>query len=490
MRAATSVDRLVDAALDAERQAVAGRVDRVDRARGSSPSRIAHDVQDRPEHFARRAAAESSISISVGATKVPCAHAGRQRQREDRARRGARHCATCASSCARASSSITGPTSVARRRGSPMRSSSIAPRSIGSDAIGDVVLQAQHAQRRAALARAVERRREHVGHHLLGQRGAVDDHRVLAAGLGDRAPDRRARGASARSMSRATSVEPVNSTPAMRGSATSAAPTVSPRPGSNCSAAGGTPARCKRRTAAAAISGVCSAGFASTGLPAASAALTWPDEDRERKIPRRDAGDRPARRRARAARAAPAPRSSGRNRRPRALRPAHWAASCPPRAPPAASARARFALEQIGGALEARRARSAAAARDQAAPSRRRHARPRARRPPRRLPRPCRRRRGGRRIDDRRRARAARRGGASASIGAAMTGAAGAPISASSSRSDRSSAKSRPREFRRSGIQRDGQRNARMRRAAGRARARDRIGDEVGDGDRRDRRCG
>ncbi len=77
-------------------------------------------------------------------------------------------------------------------------------------------------------------------------------------------------------MSRATSVEPVKMTPATRGSATSAAPTVSPRPGSSCSAAGGTPARCRMRTAAAAISGVCSAGFASTGLPAASAAPTSP----------------------------------------------------------------------------------------------------------------------------------------------------------------------------------------------------------------------
>ena len=36
------------------------------------------------------------------------------------------------------------------------------------------------------------------------------------------------------------------------------------------------PASCRRRTACAAISGVSSAGLASTGLPAASAAATWP----------------------------------------------------------------------------------------------------------------------------------------------------------------------------------------------------------------------
>ena len=52
-------------------------------------------------------------------------------------------------------------------------------------AVGDVVLQAQHAQRRAALARAVERGRQRIRDDLFGQRGAVDDHRVLAAGLGN-----------------------------------------------------------------------------------------------------------------------------------------------------------------------------------------------------------------------------------------------------------------------------------------------------------------
>ena len=67
-----------------------------------------------------------------------------------------------------ASPSITGPTSVASRRGSPTRSSSIAPRSIVEHAIGDVLLHAQDAQRRAALAGAVERGGERVGDDLLG----------------------------------------------------------------------------------------------------------------------------------------------------------------------------------------------------------------------------------------------------------------------------------------------------------------------------------
>ena len=82
--------------------------------------------------------------------------------------------------------------------------------------------------------------------------------------------------ASARLISRATSVEPVKATPATRGSATSAAPTL-PSPGTRCSA--------DRRDAGrmhqagpprAAISGVCSAGLATTQLPATSAAAIWP----------------------------------------------------------------------------------------------------------------------------------------------------------------------------------------------------------------------
>ena len=38
------------------------------------------------------------------------------------------------------------------------------------------------------------------------------------------------------------------------------------------------PASCSSRTASAAISGVCSAGLATTALPAISAAVTWPEK--------------------------------------------------------------------------------------------------------------------------------------------------------------------------------------------------------------------
>ena len=50
--------------------------------------------------------------------------------------------------------------------------------------------------------------------------------------------------ANARLMILATWVEPVNTTPATPGCATSAVPTVSPAPCASCSASTGTPAAC------------------------------------------------------------------------------------------------------------------------------------------------------------------------------------------------------------------------------------------------------
>ena len=89
------------------------------------------------------------------------------------------------------------------------------------------------------------------------------------------APPLARRPARTRWMTRATSVEPVKTTPCTRASATSAAP-ASPAPGSSASASRGTPASCSRRVAAAATSGVSSAGLARTALPDASAAATCP----------------------------------------------------------------------------------------------------------------------------------------------------------------------------------------------------------------------
>ncbi len=55
----------------------------------------------------------------------------------------------------------------------------------GERAVGDLFLQAQHAQRGAALSGAVEGRCENIGGDLFRERGGIDDHRVLAARLGD-----------------------------------------------------------------------------------------------------------------------------------------------------------------------------------------------------------------------------------------------------------------------------------------------------------------
>ena len=53
-----------------------------------------------------------------------------------------------------------------------------------------VFLQAQEPQRRAPLSRAIESGLRRVAHDLLGQRGAVDDHRVDTASLCDQCRDR------------------------------------------------------------------------------------------------------------------------------------------------------------------------------------------------------------------------------------------------------------------------------------------------------------
>ena len=77
-------------------------------------------------------------------------------------------------------------------------------------------------------------------------------------------------------MRRPTAFDPVNTTPPMRASATSRAPTRAPSPGSSCSTAREMPACSNSCTASAAVALLCSAGLASTALPAASAAATWP----------------------------------------------------------------------------------------------------------------------------------------------------------------------------------------------------------------------
>ena len=183
----------------------------------------------------------------------------------------------------------------------------------------------------------------------------------------------------------------------MRGSATSAAPTVSPRPGSSCSAGA---------RHAGAMEELHGGGRDQRRLLGGLG---------EHRIAGGERGARPGRRRS------PAENSTARCTRsarrgvgaaelaPRLRRvvaaeigglahfaDARWRASCPPRARPARSAsRARASIRSAARSRHA--ARSAAAARDHAAPAVDRHARRRcATSAAVGLDRPCRRRRGGR----------------------------------------------------------------------------------------------
>ena len=94
----------------------------------------------------------------------------------------------------RASAVITGPTSTESLRG--VADLDLRHRAFQhvEDAVGDVVLQAEDAQGRAALASRIERRRNDVGDDLFGERRGIDDHRVEAAGFGDEGEGRAAAG--------------------------------------------------------------------------------------------------------------------------------------------------------------------------------------------------------------------------------------------------------------------------------------------------------
>ena len=82
--------------------------------------------------------------------------------------------------------------------------------------------------------------------------------------------------ASCRSISLATSVEPVKQTPAMRGSAVSGAADRRAVAGQKLEHVFRHAGLAQQFDGAAAISGVCSAGLAMTELPVTSAAAIWP----------------------------------------------------------------------------------------------------------------------------------------------------------------------------------------------------------------------
>ena len=319
------VDRLVDARVNAERQAVAGRVDRVDEvllrsragsAAGAAPART-------PRASARRC---ESISISVGGMKLPCGRIA-----------SARAAAGTPAGPVRASPRYGPRCSPAppRRSPAPCRSpadpacrpasSRIAPSSIGTmrSAISSWTQSTRSAEQRCpALSKA------DAITSATTCSGSAEESTIIAfcppvsaiSGIGR--PRSSSRPARLRCSSRATSVEPVNITPRTRASATSAAPTTSPRPGRNCSASarhaglmqqGHRLGRDQRRLLG---------GLREHAVAGRERRGHLPGEDRQRKIPRTDADDRPQRREGRHLRArhAPVPRSSAGSRPPRAPR--------------------------------------------------------------------------------------------------------------------------------------------------------------------------
>ncbi len=178
-----------------------------------------------------------------------------------------------------ASLSITGPISVVRRPGFPIRHSAIAPRNIFS--VCSAISSCKHSTR-SAEQRCPALSKAEASTSTTTCSVSAEESTIIAFippvsainGIGRPWASRRV--AMLRCNNVATSVEPVNITPRTRASAVSWAPTVSPRPGNSCTTPGGTPASSKMAMPWAAISDVCSAGFARTLLPAASAAAIWP----------------------------------------------------------------------------------------------------------------------------------------------------------------------------------------------------------------------
>ena len=264
---------VADARVDAERQAVAGRLDRVEdarRARRPASARRAGSGRTPPAVERRRA-----VELDRYAARRRCRLGAARRPRTED------------SACARASSrhgrrallrvGVDDRADIGRgSAGSPSFSSRAAP------AIISIIASATSSctkSRRSAEQRWPAERKADVTTSSATCSGSAVASAIMAlmppvsAISGTIGPSL---AASARLIARATSVEPVKATPATRGSATSAAPTRAVARRRDAARSAGTPASCSSRTASKAISGVCSAGLATTLLPATSAAAIWP----------------------------------------------------------------------------------------------------------------------------------------------------------------------------------------------------------------------
>ena len=175
------LDGFVNAAVHAKRQAVARGIDAVEQ-RVELLAWVANDVQNRAENLAGQA--RGAINFDDGGgdeVAVECAVRAFH----------ARHFLAGVGHAGDVGLDLRTRLGVDHRAHVGVQAVGVAQRPFlqrvaqhGQGAVGHVVLQAQQAQGRAALARRVEGRGQHVGHHLFGQGRRIDHHGVLAAGLG------------------------------------------------------------------------------------------------------------------------------------------------------------------------------------------------------------------------------------------------------------------------------------------------------------------
>ena len=229
-------------------------------------------------------------STSVGATNVPRAHSAGSAISTTRSP-AARMRATCAASAARASSSMTGPTSTASRRGSPTASSRIAPSSIAS--ISGATSSCTH-RRRSAEHRwpALSNADTSASATTCSESAELSTIIAFWPPVSAISTGSSSRGASSRAMPRATSVEPVKITAATRGSATSAAPTVSPRPGQELQRRDGHARAMQEAHRLVRDQRRLLGGFREHRIAGGERRRDFADEDRQRKIPGRNRHDR------------------------------------------------------------------------------------------------------------------------------------------------------------------------------------------------------
>ena len=209
----------------------------------SSRSRRKRSTCSTGPKTSRSSSAMLSISMSVGATKLPWRQASRQRQGVHRpapSPASPRHGPRC-----RAAPPRRSPGRHRWRGGRGCRRSAPPWRPAAWRAPGRPPPPAGRARAAPSSAgRRCRRPRRSTSPTTCSGRAELSTTSAfcppVSAISGTVRPSGLSRSASWRWISRATSVEPVNITPRTRGSATSAAPT-SPAPGRSCTAPGGTP---------------------------------------------------------------------------------------------------------------------------------------------------------------------------------------------------------------------------------------------------------